>query len=305
MRIKSPLTDPRVPEPYQPFLHCLASKTRRFFRRIKASLACAVVFSPLAAWAHGDVHEAIANVTREIEAHPDDPKLHLRRGELHRVHQDWTAAGGDFDKAQELDATLIIAELLRGEMLADAGRPADAAAALDRFLKQCPDSAPGFTARARVHAREKRWTAAADDFGRAIEFARTPNPELFIERAQALRASGRLDEAIATLDAGLAKLGALITLTQLVIDCEVEAGRLDAALARLAKVVDAAPRKERWLFRCGELFEKAGRTEAAHEAYTAAQAALAKLPPERRATAAMGKLAQDLKAALERLAPAK
>jgi tetratricopeptide (TPR) repeat protein len=255
--------------------------------------------------AHGDVHEAIVNVTREIEAHPDNPQFYLRRGELHRVHRDWTEALADFDKARELDATLIIAELLRGEMLADAGRLADAAAALDRFLKQCPDSAPGFTARARVHAREKRWTAAADDFDRAIEFARIPNPELFIERAQALRAAGHHDEAIATLDAGLAKLGALITLTQMAIDCEVEAGRLDAALARLAKVVDAAPRKERWLFRRGELLEKAGHPEAAREAYTAAQAALAKLPPERRATAAMEKLAEDLASALTRLAPAK
>jgi tetratricopeptide (TPR) repeat protein len=156
-----------------------------------------------------------------------------------------------------------------------------------------------------VHAREKRWVAAAEDFGHAIEFARTPNPELFIERAQAFRADGKLDDAIATLDAGLAKLGALITLTQLAIDCEVEAGRLDAALARLAKVVDAAPRKERWLLRRGELLEKAGRIDVAREAYTAAQAALSKLPPERRATAAMEKLAQDLTAALTRLAPAK
>jgi tetratricopeptide (TPR) repeat protein len=278
-------------------------------RRAHIVVACLIAFvgilMPSAAWAHGDVHEAIVSVTREIEAHPDDPKLHLRRGELHRAHQDWVAAGADFDKAQELDATLIITELLRGEMLADAGRLADAMAALDRFLKQCPDSAPGFTARARVHAREKRWTAAADDFGHAIEFARTPNPELFIERAQALRAAGRHDEALATLDAGVVKLGALITLTQLAIDCEVEAGRLDAALARLAKVVDAAPRKERWLFRRGELLEKAGRSEAAHEAYTAGQAALAKLPPERRATAAMEKLAQDLATALTRLASAK
>jgi tetratricopeptide (TPR) repeat protein len=251
------------------------------------------------------VHEAIANVTREIEAHPDDAKLYLRRGELHRFHQDWTAAGADFDKAQELDATLIIAELLRGEMLADAGRLEESRNALDRFLKQCPDSVPGFTARARVQARERRWAAAADDFGHALEFARTPNPELFIERAQALRSGGKLDDAIATLDAGVAKLGALITLTQLAIDCEVEAGRTDAALARLAKVVEAAPRKEPWLFRRGELLEKAGRTDTAREAYLGAQAALTKLPPERRATAAMNELEQKLATALGRLAPAK
>jgi tetratricopeptide (TPR) repeat protein len=298
------LTDPRVPETYRPpFDRFAATKTRRHFWRFAATVVC--FGFPLIGWTHGDTHEALANVSREIQARPDDPKLYLRRGELHRAHQDWAASGADFDKAQELDATLIIAELLRGEMLADAGRLADAAAALDRFLRQCPDSTPGFTARARVHAREKRWVAAADDFNRAIEFARTPNPELFIERAQALRAAGRLDDAIATLDAGLAKLGALITLTQLAIDCEVEAGRLDAALARLAKVVDTAPRKERWLFRRGELLEKAGRSEAARAAYTAAQVALAKLPPERRATAAMEKLAQELTAALTRLAPAK
>src|SRR4029434_3812977 len=109
------------------------------FKQIAATVICSGILFPLMAWTHGDVHEAIVNVTKEIEARSDDPKLYLRRGELHRAHQDWVAAGADLDKAQELDATLIITELLRGEMLAEAGRLSEASVALDRFLKQCPD----------------------------------------------------------------------------------------------------------------------------------------------------------------------
>ena len=84
-------------------------------------------------------------------------------------------------------------------------------------------------------------------------------------------------------------------------DFENEAGRTDDALARLAKIIDATPRKERWLLRRGELLEKASRTDAAREAFAAAHAALEAVPADRRATAAMQDLAKSIDAALARL----
>ena len=268
-------------------------------------LAVLCGFAPLAAHAHGDVHGEIDALTKRIAKSPADAKLYFQRGELSRAHQDWAASGADFDKAEELDPALDFVDLARGEMLAEAGRGDAAKAALDRFLSRHPEHAAGYAVRARVLAKAMSWQAAEEDFARAIAHSKEPDPALFIERAQALRAMGKLDGAIRALDEGIALKGPLIVLMLAAVDLEVEAGRIDAALARLGKIIDAAPRKERWLARRGELLEKAGRTGAAREAFAAAQSALAAVPTDRRATAAMQDLAKSIDAALARISPAK
>ena len=244
-------------------------------------------------------------LTKEIEASPTTAKLYLQRGGLQRAHQDWAAAGADFDKAAELDPALAIVDLARGEMLGEAGRTDAAKEALDRFLSRRPDHSAGFATRARVLAKAKAWQSAAEDFERAIAHTKEPEPTLFIECSRALRALEKVDDAIRALDAGIARWGPLIVLMQTAIDIEAEAGRIDAALVRLGKIIDSAPRKERWFVRRGELLEKAGRLDAAHDAYIAAQSALAAVPADRRVTAAMQDLAKSIDAALARIPPAK
>ena len=187
-------------------------------------------------------------------------------------------------------------------MLVEAGRPAEAKAAFDRYLAARPDAPAGLIARARLLAKTGDMQAAAQDFSRAIALAKQPEPELFIERAQALRRAGDFDAALRSLDEGVTRLGPLITLTQPAIDLEVEAGRLDAALARLAKIIVVAPRKERWLLLRGSLLEKSGQLEAARAAYSAAQAAFAKVPPDRRGSAAMDELSKNIESAQTRVA---
>ena len=267
------------------------------------ALVCA--FSPLAAYPHGDVHGEIEGVTKRIAVNPADAALYFQRGELYRAHQDWAASGADFDKAQELDPALDFVDLARGEMLGEAGRGEAAKAALDRFLSRRPEHAAGYAVRARLLAKTLSWQAAEEDFARAIERSKEPEPALFIERSRALRALGKMGDAIRVLDEGIARKGPLIVLTQTALDLEVEAGRIDAALARLQKITDAAPRKERSLARRGELLENAGRTGEAREAFAAAQSALAAVPADRRATAAMQDLAKSIDAALARISSAK
>ena len=277
-------------------------KTHHHFSRLLALLC---LLAPAAALAHGDVHEEIAATTKRIAESPADAKLYLQRGELHRAHQDWTAAAADFDKAQELDPTLVFVDLARGAMLGEARRTEAAKVALDRFISRRPDDAAGYIARARVLAEAESWQAAAEDFAQAIARSKEPEPTLFIERSRAFREMKKMDDAIRALDEGIARMGPLIVLMQAALDLETEAGRTDAALARVGKIIDASPRKERWLTRRGALLEKAGRADAAREAFTAAQSALASVPADRRSTAAMQDLAKSIDAALARIPSSK
>ncbi len=270
---------------------------------MRALTALAISFLlPTALRAHGDVHEEIAALTTQIEATPLLPLLFLRRGQLHRTHRDWTAAEADFQKARELDPALFATDLALGETLMDAGRPSEAIAAFDRYISQRPEHSAGYAGRARAEAAAMQWEPAAEDFARAIAHDEQPEPELFAAQSRALQAAGKIEEAIRVLDDGISRLGPIVTLTQPAVELEAEAGHLDPALARLAKILAAAPRKERWLLRRGELLEKAGRIAEAREAFAQAQSALAEISADRRQTAAMLGLAALIEAALARVA---
>ncbi|HEV7867871.1 MAG TPA: tetratricopeptide repeat protein [Chthoniobacteraceae bacterium] len=264
-------------------------------------IACWFILMPNSGQAHGEVHIEIEAITAQLKITPDLAELYLRRAQLYRRDRDWPAAAADLDRAAQLNPALTVVELARGETLADSGRHEEAMVALDRFLEREPKHAAGFSARAHAHLLAMRPAEAAADLERAIAFTPKPEPSLHIERARALQSAGQLDEAIRALDAGIARHGPLVTLLQAALEMEEQAGRFDAARARIDALLETTPRKERWLARRGALLEKQGDREAARAAYVQAKGALAEAPATRRSTAAMVTLAGNIDAALQRL----
>jgi tetratricopeptide (TPR) repeat protein len=280
-------------------------------------LALTALPSPVAG--HGDLHERIAAVTRRIEQEPRNPELYLKRGELHRFHRDWDAALADYERVTQLDPRNSAADLARGLVFLEAGWPRSARIALDRFLVSQPDRAEAHAARARALVQLGERRAAADSFGRAIALRPQPDPEDYLERAQALAGAGEayLDEALRGLDEGMQKLGPLVALQLYAIDLERQRKKYDAALARLdhlaappapeagqerhASAAAPANRSPGWLERRGEILEEAGRPAEARAAYEAALAAIASLPSHRRGVKATVELEARLRAAIARL----
>ncbi len=294
------MSSPRI----QTAFHSTFARARRARWRVSvAGLGLALVCGGvgLPAHGHGDVHEAIESLSQQIAAAPTQAELYLRRGELHRAHQDWAAAAADYDRAGALAPELAVVDLARGEMLAQAGRLPEAREVLDRFLQRKPDASAGFAARGRVLAKLEQWRDAAADFSRAAETSREPDPALFLEQSHALRQDGQLDAAVRALDAGIARLGPLVTFVQPAIELEVKTGRFEAALQRVDTMLATAPRAERWHFTRGDILERAGRQGEAAEAYRAARQALTRVPPERRAVAAGVEFERKLQAALDRV----
>ena len=248
--------------------------------------------------AHDGLHEQIAEVTARIRRDPKNAELYLKRGELYRLHRDWTRAAADYDRAARLRPHLAEIDFARGRMLFEAGRPRPAQIALDRFLHGQPEHVEALITRARVLVRLGQRAAGARDFTEAL--ARSPEPELFLERAQALSAEGgaHLDEALRGLDEGIARHGPLVTLQLYAIDLELRQRRYDAALARLETVAAQSPRKESWLARRGEILAQAGRAVEARQAFAAALAAVESLPAPRRRTRAVTALEARVRAAL-------
>ena len=250
--------------------------------------------------AHGDVDEHIAALTEQIRQDRGNPRLYLKRGELHRDRHHWAAAEADYNRAARLDPDLAVIELARARMLFESGRAPAALPRVDGYLARQPDDAEARVLRARILAKLLRGVEAAREFTQAIEQFAEPQPEYYIERAQALAREGpqHRDEALLGLDEGIQKLGPLVTLELHAINLERKRKNYDAALLRLEAIAAQSPRQETWLARRGEILLQAARPAEARLAFRAALEAVESLPPGRRSTPATVKLEGRLRAAL-------
>ena len=252
--------------------------------------------------AHGDDQRVLELLTAELAQAPD-ADLHLRRGELYRHLREWERAEADYAAAARLAPELAVIHYFRARAHLEAGDPAGALPAIDRFLAAEPGTPDGWFLRAEIHAAAGRNEAAAADCARGIERAPEPRPEHFLRHARLLASGGDRAAALAALDAGLERLGPVVSLVEQALTLELERGEPDGALRRIDAALAAAPRREGWLYRRGEVLERAGRPSEAKAAYAEGLAVVRALPERLRDTVPMEKLERDLRRALGRLTP--
>jgi len=240
------------------------------------------------AWGHGDAHVLILDINRQLEIRPKDAALWLRRGELYRLDGNWTNAIRDIDRARTLDPKLDLALLERGRVHFDAGQPSQATNHLTQFLTRHPSNSVALLVRARSLVWLGDHRNAIRDFSDAIRYSPDSGPDMYLERAAACRSLGvgGLGEAISGLEEGLKMLGPILTLQIAAIDYELELKRWDSALMRLDKILENAPRKDRWLMRRAEILLLAGRDAEARENWKRARTEFEALPERMRTTRA-------------------
>lgn len=247
---------------------------------------------------HGALDERIAAVTRSLEREPSNASLFLRRGELHRQHRDWAAALADYDKVAQLDVGNTDVLLARARLANDRGVLSEALSTLDRYLSLRPGTEVALALRADVNDRIGRSAAAADDYATVLLIAVEPRVEYFLGRAAALAKAGDDAGALAAADAGIGRLGSLITLQQWAIEHLIRVGRVDEALARLDATLAAAQRRETGLTRRAEILGAVGRRDEAQASFASARTAWDALPERLRATPAMRDLRQRIEAGM-------
>ena len=269
----------------------------RLLKKVTWLLGVGILLSSFA-HAHEGLHAQIAGITAKIKRDPKNASLYLQRGELHRLHHDWRRAAADYDRAARLQPGLTIVDLARGRLLFESGSFQRAKFVLDRFLMQQPNHFEALTTRARVLAKLGSTAAAVKDFDQAI--AQSPEPELYLERAETLAKDGkRIDEALSGLDEGIKRLGPIVTLQLTAIELELRRHNYEGALSRLDLIAAQSERKEAWLVRRGEILKLAGRDEEARAAFNAALFAIESLPPARRQSRAVTALQVRARSALK------
>lgn len=255
--------------------------------------------------AHPAIEAQIADIDRRIAATPTDATLYLRRGELYRIHREWTRAAGDYEHALKLDPELIVVRQSMGRMLLESDRAAEAVAPFEAYLARRPNDTKTLALLSRTYMQLGRYLDAANGYTRTLASVKDgkPRPEYYLERARALVAAGRkhTDKAIEGLDEGLRALDFPVTLQLYAIELEIDNLHHDAALARLDQIASRSARKEPWLVRRGEILEKAGRPEEARQAYQETLDAISALPETRVRNRAVERLQAEATAGIERL----
>lgn len=245
------------------------------------ALALGVALAPAAARAHGDVHGRIDEASRALARSPDDAALLARRGGLFALDEDWARAADDFARARALapDDPELAHHLANARLRA--GEPGRAEALLDELLEREPDHADAFLLRARAREALGRHADAAEDYASSLAFAREPSPGVWLELSIALERGGRLDDALAALDAAAARLGPLAVLAERALAL---AGRDRPADARawIERLPPAVRESPRWRLRRASLLRAEGALPAARAEVRDALAALDALPEARR-----------------------
>lgn len=188
--------------------------------------------------AEGRLPEAEALLDRAWRRAPESPAVARCRAQL----------ALDLDRPADALAALAVADSdarvpwLRADALARLGRTREAASLMDSMLARTPESRPE-----QVLARV------------ALALAR---PE---EGAAA---------ALVHLDAGLRRRPGAWELIARALDLELAAGRHDAALARVDRLLVFSPERPTLLERRGDILAAAGRTYEAREAWSRALEAI-------------------------------
>lgn len=264
------------------------------------ALALLGIFGRVAA--HGDLHEQIAGIDRQLTAEPRRADLFLRRAELHRLHREYEAAAADYGRVLELEPAHPEVHWLRARARLDEGNAALALPELDAFLSARAGHASARLTRARVYTALMRFGEAAGEFSAALRLLPQPEPDHYLERMRAQQAAGVGAAArLAGLTQGLTRLGSVPGLEEAALEIELESGNWDAALARLERRAAGMPRQEQWLFRRGQVLAKAGRTAEAIAALRTCLQAIDALPATLGGTKAIGQLAGAARAELDRL----
>jgi predicted Zn-dependent protease len=267
------------------------------------AVCLALLLSPFpAALAHGDDELLIEALTEAINESPE-ADLHIRRGELFRHHQEWERADADFAAAARLEPQLTVVDYFRGRTFLESGAPEKARPFADRYLRNFPDEAEGWFLRGEILAALGDPGPAAADYGEGLQRARRPRPEHYLRQAQLLAASGADGgrAALAAIDAGIARIGPVVTLLDRAIALELEQKNFDGALERIDTLMKHTPRAERWLIRRADILVQSGRTAEAIRTYRAALSAIEELPERHRSTHAMAELIAAARSSLERL----
>lgn len=203
--------------------------------------------------AHPDIDIQIEQITEQLGRDSRNTELLLKRGDLHRRHEEWSAAKRDFTQVREIWASNPMVDWYEGRMLVASGDFEAGRMLLDRFIAANPEHASARRIRAVAQWQLGLPLAAATDYRATIDLSERPSPALFRALIIALLAAGpeHVTAARQAVDEALDKFSREITILGLGTDLALSQGDAGAALSYLTRLPQRLDRLAQWKFRRG------------------------------------------------------
>lgn len=215
-----------------------------------AGLVALIVFAtlPVSGIGHPDLVAQIELLDAKIQDDQVNAELLIKRGDLYRRHEDFSAAARDFEAARQLSPDNSLIDFYQGRMQLESGHPEAAEHHLDSYLSSNPVHSKAWMLRGEANIQLARASAAAECFDQAIQTAKSPSPGLYrlLILSQLAIGESAWDAAVDAVDSGLARFGAEVTLLGLGTDIALARNRPAAARRYLAQLPQALQSRPQW-----------------------------------------------------------
>ena len=258
-----------------------------FFNKTILLLFFLCLFLSTSLSAHGDLDLQIERISKRIEKEPHNAKLYIKRGQLYAKHKEPKEAKQDYLYARNLDAKLLITDLLLAQLLVDNNKADVALSYVNLFLETHANHSIALITRAKIYQQMRQSDLCQKDLESAMAYLPEPNPSHFIAISEAvlLTDDSNISEALSWLKKGEKKFGFDIVLKSKEVDLYVQSKQYENAILTIDKIMEHFQRKEKWLFQKAIIYEKGGEIDLAKIHYDATLEAINQLPKRIQMTA--------------------
>jgi tetratricopeptide (TPR) repeat protein len=260
---------------------------------------------PVTAWSHGDLHDQIDDVSKQLVDGKSITELYLKRGKLYLQDGSFQQAIHDFRKSLQLEPALHVVHYHLGEAYLATNRSDTAEFHTRLFIKSLGVDTYGGLSRGyallgKIYQNRNKQLEAAKAFEQSLQNNLQPGPVDYLQAADAYVKSGKKyqQQAMHLLDKGIDRLGPVVTLQEAAIELEMLSGSYDAALARVGTFRSQGISEPNISYRQASIMSTARRVEEAQKYYKKALAEIESLPAHKQASRSIQKLRHLIEAGM-------
>ena len=262
----------------------------RFLIQIFLSLLiCAV------GYAHGDLHERIVQLSKQIKQKPNLDSLYVMRGQLYYFHTDYANAEKDFFTAVKLGYTGEDINYWQARLCLDMEKYNRGITHISTYLSCYHNDVSAIRIYAQLLSANCDFNQAADYYQKVIALTSGVLPKNYLELVAALQQANRFDEAAEWLKNGIDRLGSLPAFQTALIALYRQQNNVDGILTIYRQQVKQANRKETYYYKLAELYDELGKADSAYLYLNQATMAVNQLPLHIKQTLAMQQLMTNIK----------
>ena len=237
---------------------------------ILLTLLFAVSFS---VHSHNGSHDRIRQVTHDIEHHPKNPDLRVKRGRMHRDSEQYDLAIQDFKKALSMNPKHQEALYWISEVYTRTHQIPKAKKHLKLLISNSANSPKAHQLLGEIYKKNQQFEESVKHYDLSINVDRKPSPQIFIDRAEAIKQLTSMKpkettlSVIKSIEQGIEFHGPLINYSSFLIEYLMVQEEYQLALDWFEYLPNAVQNTPKWLNQKAHIYEKQGEKKKAIKAY--------------------------------------